>query len=85
MTVQPAGSPVPADRSGRPDMRLSVNGEAHLVQAGASLADVVAEVSPAPTGVAAALNEAVVPRSAWQSTVLADHDRIEILTAVQGG
>jgi len=35
--------------------------------------------------VAAALNETVVPRSRWSATVLADGDRVEILTAVQGG
>jgi sulfur carrier protein len=36
-------------------------------------------------GIAAALNEAVVPRSRWAATLLRDGDRVEILTAVQGG
>jgi sulfur carrier protein len=35
--------------------------------------------------VAAAVNEAVVPRSAWGAAPLAAGDRVEILTAVQGG
>jgi sulfur carrier protein len=35
--------------------------------------------------VAAALNEAVVPRGQWPGTRLGDGDRVEILTAVQGG
>jgi sulfur carrier protein len=39
----------------------------------------------APTGIAAAVNETVVPRGAWPATVLAAGDRVEILTAVQGG
>lgn len=64
---------------------LSVNGEPRLVPAATTLADLVATVSSAPTGVAAAVNEAVVPRSAWEATPLAADDRIEILTAVQGG
>ncbi|AXI81222.1 sulfur carrier protein ThiS [Peterkaempfera bronchialis] len=66
-------------------MALSVNGEPRRVPGGATLADVVATLSSAPSGVAAAVNEAVVPRSAWGATPLAEDDRIEILTAVQGG
>jgi sulfur carrier protein len=62
-----------------------VNGERRALPAPLQLASVVAEFSRAPSGVAAALNETVVPRSRWTSTALADGDRIEILTAVQGG
>ncbi|MFJ6213918.1 sulfur carrier protein ThiS [Streptomyces sp. NPDC092296] len=68
-----------------PQIALSVNGEPRRVPADRTLAEVVATVSAAPAGVAAAVNEAVVPRGAWQATTLADGDRIEILTAVQGG
>ncbi|MFD9128580.1 sulfur carrier protein ThiS [Kitasatospora sp. NPDC059571] len=64
---------------------LTVNGEPRELPAATTLAEVVAEVSAAPTGVAAALNEAVVPRSAWSATALGSGDRVEILTAVQGG
>jgi sulfur carrier protein len=35
--------------------------------------------------VAAALNGEVVRRSAWETTALRDDDRLEVLTAVQGG
>jgi sulfur carrier protein len=35
--------------------------------------------------VAAALNETVVPRSRWAAATLVDGDRVEVLTAVQGG
>ncbi|SEL74695.1 sulfur carrier protein ThiS [Streptacidiphilus jiangxiensis] len=66
-------------------IRLTVNGEARSLPGGVTLAEVVAELSTAPSGVAAAVNEAVVPRSEWVATVLADTDRVEILTAVQGG
>lgn len=40
---------------------------------------------PVVVGVAAALNETVVPRAQWPSTPLAEGDRVEVLTAVQGG
>ncbi|GAA1101995.1 MULTISPECIES: sulfur carrier protein ThiS [Streptomycetaceae] len=64
---------------------LTVNGEPQELPPGTTLAEVVARVSAANTGVAAAVNEAVVPRGAWPATVLGAGDRVEILTAVQGG
>ncbi|MER8182591.1 sulfur carrier protein ThiS [Kitasatospora sp. NPDC094015] len=64
---------------------LTVNGEPRELPAAITLAEVVAQLSKAPSGVAAALNEAVVPRGAWSETVLSPGDRVEILTAVQGG
>jgi sulfur carrier protein len=62
-----------------------VNGEPRELADGTSLAEVVASVTTARTGVAAALNDEVVRRSAWEATTLRDDDRIEVLTAVQGG
>ncbi|MEV7600247.1 sulfur carrier protein ThiS [Kitasatospora sp. NPDC089797] len=67
------------------EIELTVNGEPRRVPAATTLAALVTTVSAARTGVAAALNEAVVPRSSWPATALATGDRIEILTAVQGG
>ncbi|MEV7213217.1 sulfur carrier protein ThiS [Kitasatospora cineracea] len=64
---------------------LTVNGEPRTLPATTTLDAVVAEVSAANTGVAAAVNEAVVPRSSWPATTLGEGDRVEILTAVQGG
>ncbi|MFB7376727.1 sulfur carrier protein ThiS [Kitasatospora purpeofusca] len=68
-----------------PNVRLSVNGEPREVPASTTLAEVVATLSEAHSGVAAALNETVVPRTRWPLTALSAGDRIEILTAVQGG
>jgi sulfur carrier protein len=64
---------------------VSVNGERREVPSGTVLDSLVRSLSPAPSGVAAALNETVVPRTRWAGTVLADGDRVEVLTAVQGG
>ncbi|MEU1122700.1 sulfur carrier protein ThiS [Streptomyces sp. NPDC005899] len=66
-------------------LSVSVNGEARGVPAGTALDSLVAELTGARSGVAAAVNEAVVPRGEWPVTVLADGDRVEVLTAVQGG
>jgi sulfur carrier protein len=66
-------------------MTVVVNGEPHVAAGPMSLADAVALLTAAPTGVAAAVNGEVVRRTAWASTQLADGDQIEVVTAVQGG
>ncbi|MDT0435283.1 MULTISPECIES: sulfur carrier protein ThiS [Streptomyces] len=66
-------------------MNVLVNGEPTALAPGTALDSVVRALAPAPSGVAAALNETVVPRAAWPSTPLREGDRVEILTAVQGG
>jgi sulfur carrier protein len=64
-----------------------VNGSPREFDAGATVADLVAELAgnASAKGVAAALNGAVVPRGRWRLLELQDGDRVEILTAVQGG
>ncbi|MGW8061104.1 sulfur carrier protein ThiS [Streptomyces ziwulingensis] len=66
-------------------MNVRVNGEPREVAPGTALDTLVGALTAAPSGVAAALNETVVPRARWSATVLADGDRVEVLTAVQGG
>ncbi|MGW0612218.1 sulfur carrier protein ThiS [Streptomyces sp. NPDC002788] len=66
-------------------MNISVNGEPRDVRPGTALDTVVKSLTTSPSGVAAALNETVVPRTRWPSTSLAEGDRVEVLTAVQGG
>ncbi|WP_228994190.1 sulfur carrier protein ThiS [Streptomyces sp. DH8] len=64
---------------------VSVNGEVRAVPAGTDLGALVATLTRAPSGVAAAVNESVVPRGRWAATPLGEGDRVEVLTAVQGG
>lgn len=66
-------------------MNISVNGEPRQVAPGTALDAVVRTLTAAPSGVAAAVNETVVPRGQWSSTPLRQGDRVEVLTAVQGG
>lgn len=72
MTVQPTES-------------VSVNGEPRAIAPGTTVAALVATMTSATKGVAVAVNEDVVPRSAWPVTALGAGDRVEVLTAVQGG
>ncbi|MDC0770142.1 sulfur carrier protein ThiS [Streptomyces sp. HD] len=66
-------------------MNISLNGERREVAPGTALDVAVQMLTAAPSGVAAALNETVVPRGQWPSTSLSEGDRVEVLTAVQGG
>jgi len=66
-------------------IRVSVNGERREIAPGTALDALVKTLTAAPSGVAAAVNETVVPRARWAATALLDGDRVEVLTAVQGG
>ena len=66
-------------------LHVVVNGAPREVAAGASLADLVAELAPSTAGVAVAVDALVVPRGDWPTSRLADGDRVEIVTAMQGG
>ncbi|MFI5802837.1 sulfur carrier protein ThiS [Streptomyces sp. NPDC051561] len=66
-------------------LTVSVNGERRELPTGTTLSALVASLTRARAGVAAALNETVVPRGRWTDTALTDGDRVEVLTAVQGG
>lgn len=64
---------------------VTLNGEPREVAPGTALDALVSTLTEAHSGVAAALNETVVPRAQWPLTPLAEGDRVEVLTAVQGG
>jgi len=70
-------------------MRLIVNGETREVEA-ESLAELWRAEAEAlalegPQGVAIAVNGEVAPRAAWETTPLAEGDRVEIVRAMRGG
>ncbi len=70
------------------DLRVWVNGERRRLAPGTTLDRLVAELLAAPAatgGIAAAVNETVIPRGQWPDTALVEGDRVEVLTAVQGG
>jgi sulfur carrier protein len=64
-----------------------LNGHASELEPGVSLADAIDGLA-APLdgrGIAAAVDGEVVPRDQWQTTELADGQRVEVVQAVQGG
>ncbi|MEV8505426.1 sulfur carrier protein ThiS [Actinoplanes sp. NPDC051475] len=66
-------------------MRVTVNGAGRTIDAGSTVERLVAAVTEARRGVAVAVNGEVVPRSSWPAAHLTEGDRVEVLTAAQGG
>ena len=66
-------------------MRLLINGEERELAAGLTLADLLADLNMKPDRVAVERNGEIVPRNQWASTILGEHDRLEIVHFVGGG
>lgn len=67
-------------------MIVTVNKDQVDVPEQARLSDVFARLQLAETkGVALALNEQIVPKSAWETTELSEGDQVIIIGAVAGG
>ncbi|SDB79965.1 sulfur carrier protein [Raineyella antarctica] len=78
-------------------MILTVNGETYDARADETVRDLVAtrtgrDLGPdgrpsdgGRLGIAVALDRAVLPRGRWATTLLAEGQQIDIVTAVQGG
>jgi sulfur carrier protein len=66
-------------------VNVIINGDPREVPDGATVASVVQDVTTTTTGIAVALNDEVVRRAEWTATPVREADRLEVLTAVQGG
>ena len=66
---------------------LHVNGEPRDLDAPVTLDALIALLGrdPAQPGVAVAVGDRVVRRAEWPSTRVGEGDRVEIITAAQGG
>jgi sulfur carrier protein len=64
---------------------LTVNGEPREVGDGTTLDALIETLGMRRDGIAAALNDEVVPRGRHAGTALHEGDRLEIIVAVAGG
>ncbi len=64
---------------------LTINGTSRTLPAGTTLAQLVADEGLSGKRIAVERNGAIVPKSEYAHTVLADGDRLEIVVAVGGG
>jgi sulfur carrier protein len=69
------------------DLVLTVNGDSLTMDAGSTIADVVAQLiaGAEPKGIAVAMDRCVIPRSEWSTTAARPGAPIEIVTAAAGG
>jgi sulfur carrier protein len=66
-------------------VQITVNGQSRQASDELSLDELVREISDRGTGIAVAVNGEVVPRGSWGGTAVRPGDRIDVVTAVQGG
>ena len=66
-------------------MRIHVNGEIQEVREKLSLQDLISDLKLSPERVAIELNRNVIRRANWPTTILKEHDRVEIVHFVGGG
>ncbi len=62
-----------------------VNDNPRSLSTGHTVAELLATLEVPPRGVAVAVNGEVVRRADWPGAQLSEGDRVEVLTAAQGG
>ena len=66
-------------------MRVYVNGESRELSGSLSLAELITQLDLPAARIAVELNRAVVRRKEWDTTILQDDDRVEVVHFVGGG
>ena len=69
-------------------MDLTINGESRSLEIGSSVSEMLASIeidSDKVRGIAVAVNDRIVRRDSWRTKMLQAGDRIEVVTAQQGG
>jgi sulfur carrier protein len=66
-------------------MNVEVNGNRQVVSDGTTLAMLIEQLAGSTRGSAVVVDGEVIPRSQWSSVELRAGQRVELITAVQGG
>jgi sulfur carrier protein len=66
-------------------MKITVNGDEHVLDAGTTVAGLVASLGLEPRGIAVAVDGEVVTRRTWGERALVAGEQVEVLQAAQGG
>ncbi len=64
---------------------IAINDAPQQVHLGSNLQSIIDQFSLSDTGYVFAINNQVVPRSEWNSTMLAEGDSISLFQAIAGG
>lgn len=71
-----------------PQVDVTLNGEPRAISAGMALPELLRTIDIDPKearGVAVAVNDSVVRREDWSEVTLRGGERVEVVTATQGG
>lgn len=66
-------------------MRIELNGQPQDVADGITVAALIESLTGSTRGSAVVVDDEVVPRAAWPDHALRAGQRVELITAVQGG
>lgn len=66
-------------------IQIELNGEAHSVDKGHTLQNLIDTLQMTGQALAVAVNRQVVSKQKWDGCVLQPHDRIDIVRAIGGG
>ena len=67
-------------------MEVTINQKKQELQAGSSIAELVAAYGYNPgDGIAVAVNETVIPKDQWDQYILSNADEVTLIQAKQGG
>ena len=66
-------------------MKIIVNGEEILLSEDSNIQDLINQLGFTNKRIAIEINEAIIPKSKYQSHSLKNHDRVEVINAVGGG
>jgi sulfur carrier protein len=66
-------------------MNVELNGEPRTLAAGTTLTELIESITGSTRGSAVVVDDEVVPRGNWTAFALRDGQRVELITAVQGG
>jgi thiamine biosynthesis protein ThiS len=66
-------------------VRIQINGQSQEAEDSLNLRDLIASLDLKPEQIAIELNQTVIRRIHWQSTILREDDKVEIVHFVGGG
>ena len=64
---------------------IVINDQSHQVASESSLQQIISQFALPEMGCVFAINNKIVPRSEWASTILSQGDRISLFQAIAGG
>ena len=69
----------------QPMLTLEINGEARSVSTVSNVKELIEFLAISEDRIAVELNRRIIRRQEWATTILNDHDRVEIVQFVGGG